>query len=1399
MPTNMISGTDEFWSSDPVVQQTSSLSKFGNLAVGIGVLGGGIYAARNTPTGSTGNLLDHVQNVVRYTGYSSPFALLNTFRAAEFLSPYVSTGSHQLGLQNSIIDPGRKVVQYSFESRFLEKEVTREALFHQFPALQELSEKNPLYQFQLNEGKLDLVFEADPTSNQGSLYLRNVESRDAPQLISNKVSLFEMRSAEIDSGSPLKGASKVNPAMKAVFQASGFIDDLENIAEDRKAKADSLLEGLGTAKTGDIQEAKRFMFIETPGLDRHGLNFARSFPAYGMERINRLVAGTIEQVPVLGKIASGIDSVYGFSRIKSGTASKMFARYGMRAGALGATAVGIAQIDHYRRQLSLPGELGASAVFGVGAAFAAKKLFPSRLSAPAAAAVGIGTFAAQMIMPGFDQGFVPGLATTLANLDVATTAVGELTFMNSYRRTVEGLMPGFSNPLTSTAVGIGFVLASGLGATDPLSAKIFRNLSRESKISLFGDKKSILDLDDLLPTKKKLHFMEIQKLSRGEFLTSTGEELLGGAFRGSMLGFEKDPKFTKPKFLEKGKVLKEMFRVASDTAGSDGVDALHKELYARYNMSLELKREMETVGNPFNKAYYDDIYDIERRVGTGEISKFQGRVEKVKSKVVNAFFGASFQGEEVIEDALTSRTKNYLGRYPALFLFGAIAHSFVSGGLLGSMKTATEKSAEYSGEKLVAVRRGRFWEGGGTPFAGRDIMYYRPHAYHTYMNRVEEKALYGEDEDTISPIGKFILENFTYELERRNYYNRPYPITGGAFENVPVIGNILAATIGQVIKPPKLMHVNDYMRVGPDGNIEYKVQPEIDRPDYMSGGLAHGAPVSPYSIGQVLTKTQYQFRELEGLTGWAKNMFQKAATGAETFGLDAPVMESASRMSSINERFWEMELGGAMFLSEPIRRFLPKERSQIMGYNPIVNQMPTWMPERFQHGDPYKNVKSGTSRMPGPGYAALHPELRGVNPEAYPDIYKYKILSDVAPTSKEFRAIREKLYARRAQGGMSEGEIKIMDRADKLVNEKMSGMDFGAEKNAYNIPVASTVGQAVYGGAVDLFKDTVSPLEYMIPMGFRPTQKLLKYSNPIDEYEYQRLYGTMFSFWDKPFRDWFRPAFYSAAHAMGFDGTPEYRSKANDVNEYFDKLEFVKQMQLAQQAEASGNSKAKERALRNAQRTRYGVNPQGSAMGMYQALPDGEKQFFDAFANAQGADRQRILEMVPADQKSLYENLYKRIDRGDPSLYPGGNADVDEMYLQQRFEQLDSYFQDKAMPRGDWIGWKEGADLNDIKVRYAEDLGMDLYDLDMYHSKMRAQARRGYLDNAQRPLFDGSTVPGHSGIRNALRNMINFESPNAFNNTNINVFNFGSQNRAHFYMNDNRSEEINRMMRYAHE
>lgn len=126
--------------------------------------------------------------------------------------------------------------------------------------------------------------------------------------------------------------------------------------------------------------------------------------------------------------------------------------------------------------------------------------------------------------------------------------------------------------------------------------------------------------------------------------------------------------------------------------------------------------------------------------------------------------------------------------------------------------------------------------------------------------------------------------------------------------------------------------------------------------------------------------------------------------------------QGSRQMTSTSRRYFEKELGAgiapspgfdeAFGYTEPLRRFIQREGFEPQA-NEIPNEMPSWMPgddyyTNFRVGDPYIKVDQGFARLPGAGYAALHPELKDVNPEDYPDINKMAILADVAPYSREY-------------------------------------------------------------------------------------------------------------------------------------------------------------------------------------------------------------------------------------------------------------------------------------------------------------------------------------------------------------------------------------------------------------
>lgn len=77
--------------------------------------------------------------------------------------------------------------------------------------------------------------------------------------------------------------------------------------------------------------------------------------------------------------------------------------------------------------------------------------------------------------------------------------------------------------------------------------------------------------------------------------------------------------------------------------------------------------------------------------------------------------------------------------------------------------------------------------------------------------------------------------------------------------------------------------------------------------------------------------------------------------GSELVGLgihNEKKLANSSDMYAFNRNFWDLNLGGAGgAVSEIGRRFIPNF-SRLNNVNPLMNTMPSWLPERFRYGDP---------------------------------------------------------------------------------------------------------------------------------------------------------------------------------------------------------------------------------------------------------------------------------------------------------------------------------------------------------------------------------------------------------------------------------------------------------------
>jgi hypothetical protein len=95
------------------------------------------------------------------------------------------------------------------------------------------------------------------------------------------------------------------------------------------------------------------------------------------------------------------------------------------------------------------------------------------------------------------------------------------------------------------------------------------------------------------------------------------------------------------------------------------------------------------------------------------------------------------------EVAKSLRASPIVRRFGALTLGVTFLHQMMTGAFFGMMEDPDELKAEYSGDKLVEVKRGRWWEAGGTPYEGGETSYFRPHAYVSLMKQIKRQVCLG--------------------------------------------------------------------------------------------------------------------------------------------------------------------------------------------------------------------------------------------------------------------------------------------------------------------------------------------------------------------------------------------------------------------------------------------------------------------------------------------------------------------------------------------------------------------------------------------------------------------------------------------------------------------------------
>lgn len=733
---------------------------------------------------------------------------------------------------------------------------------------------------------------------------------------------------------------------------------------------------------------------------------------------------------------------------------------------------------------------------------------------------------------------------------------------------------------------------------------------------------------------------------------------------------------------------------------------------------------------------------------------------------------------------------------------------FVGAGLAGLTFTdnlsqdADELRDIYEGRKEVSIRKSRFWGLGSDPFEGGDVSYYRPHLVASMLSEPSiTEAEYGSESQYWSHGTMFPTPHNVFGLgiivdpywhERKHYHDRPYPVSGGLMEEFPIWGNILDATIGEVIKPTKVMHENEieeYIRHTPefsgDKGLE-NVSKQLGLHQIKPGKVLPRVEGVQDDLGHAI----YDVTEFAGLKGFLFTSFKKQVTGSPDFSDRGARWASADSIYSKAGAYYDMQLGGLLGYTELGRRFLPHRQSQIDYVNPLKNTMPSWVPGEnssfgdndyinFSEGDPYSHIPEGEKRLPGPAYEAVH-ELHSGKEGTYDAFDRMRILADVSPYSNAFKYYKNIVDDMAESGQLDEKWMNIYSDIDERIKGK--GLP------QFDNEVSSRYSLEGFGSTTEWLG---SMIDIRIP--YVGTKLMGAETDPLREYEEKVVYDNDFHDWRRPIDAMLIP-YMRAQSARGVVsgslggatlglvsglaggthagmvgatgaviggvwgaagvGNPENEIRRRSMEEYFDKLEYIKLQKLKEQAEKKGELGLANKLSRMSKRTMVGLDYSQDTTSFYKSayssLPKPDRQYLQAFIEADPNKRSEILDKIPSYMQPIMLKLWEN-----------PNEDKRAAGVIRRYENRDAlqsamqYVQSHGgVPDEGSQIWHPDVSIEDVKLKTIQSLGADIHNYGFWGTDERDLNRsRAYI----KPLpFSYKSNTYQSKKLNFYNNMVQY-------------------------------------------
>lgn len=673
---------------------------------------------------------------------------------------------------------------------------------------------------------------------------------------------------------------------------------------------------------------------------------------------------------------------------------------------------------------------------------------------------------------------------------------------------------------------------------------------------------------------------------------------------------------------------------------------------------------------------------------------------------------------------------------------------------------------QVSGVDKVEVKANRGWIFGGEAYEGGKTKYFDRHWFAKMKSNTEMKIMYGDRktmEDMNPILNPFNYLADPYRFEKMHRDDMPFPVWGMDVTYGGFLGELFEGTIGKIIKPTVINNdLKSYLSEDNKAN-EYKTKKYVsdDELSLIKEGKML-APIAPKDNTFVdpFKKSVLGFLDFSGLKGFfaqgvlSDTSYLSPLVSTSSLEVSGSAITAASQIKEAN-------LGDALFLGETQRRIINTGADSLAGRkeNPIKNKIaPSWLPNDkseyyidFSTGNYYGKVENGIYRLPGKGFEEFHTELKDVNPEYYPLINKYEVLADVALGSKEFYNTKRELTNKINRGDASEYEKNRAEEIESEIIERSKTKDFRDERDNGDVELGlfDSIGEKYWNTVSTIAQ---GPHEAITPLRFG--SKFIHDRTSIEDYKKDRLYGNDMALWTRPISHFLQSAVYEAIDDIGGDEVPDETEKRRAIDEYFDKLEFIKQRRIYKNAIEHGDDESAKNAKVAYRKTRIGsiasgLNSEEDVMYARQSLEAKDREYFSSFSRMKDENkRNEILSMTSGDEGRIYTGIWKTYDSLEneqtedekQKIVNDSQDDTNRRLENADLESEEFVTNTLGMPEADFSGWDKRISMRDVKLRFLQIARENVRDYGFWRSDEIEMLRKTAILNSDEFLSKARTV-----------------------------------------------------------